>query len=305
MKYIFLVNRAARDGKAGPLWDSIEHHFRTAFPDMEVHVPSSGDQTRIQSVEISNRDEPVCIVTVGGEGTMNRALCGVMDSGNHERVTMALVPFGNVNDYGANIGLEKTWQHALETLVSGRPEKVGVIQITADNKTEYALNIADIGFGATTAKSHSIDRQLSWLKGQFKYNMLALKTLLRWRNVPARITVDSETLHGEIAILLAGFSPTLGGFHLVPHATPTAEDFAVTIGINASKAQILGLIEAAKKRSLCENELIHFRRATRVKVEAERPMVAQVDGEIVSSAARTIEFEALPKTLSFMTPPRH
>lgn len=303
MRHLFLVNIAACDGKAGPFWKSIEHRFREAFPQMEVHFPSSVAASKGITAEATVAGEPVCIVTVGGEGTMNSALNGIMRSGPHDHVSMALVPFGNVNDYGANIGLEKTWQHALATLVSGRQARVGVTRMTADDVTEYALNIADIGFGATTAKSHSVDRQLSWLKGQFKYNILALKTLLKWKNVPARITVDDQVIRGEIAILLAGFSPTLGGFHLVPHASPTSDDFAVTVGLNASKPKILGLIQSAKGRNLEENELIHFYRAKRVLVEAEEPMVAEVDGEIVSTGSTRILFEALPKEINFIVPP--
>lgn len=302
MKHYFLVNRVARDGKAGPYWDSIEHHFRSAFPGMEVHAPGSGEASRQLARTIADRGEPACLVTVGGEGTMNRTLLGIMESDYHERMTMGLVPFGNVNDYGANIGLRKTWQHALETLVSGRQQKVGVIRLVTEDKTEYALNIADIGFGATTAKSHSVDHQLSWLKGQFKYNILALKTLLKWKNVPARITIDDQVVEGEIAILLAGFSPTLGGFHLVPHGSPTTDDFAVTVGLNASKPRILGLIQSAKDRDLAASEIIQFYRASKVLVETEVPMVAEVDGEIVSTGSRRMLFEALPKSLNFMVP---
>jgi len=302
MKHHFLVNRAARDSKAGPYWDSIEHHFRSAIPDMEVHVPDSGEASHQLAKAIADRDEPACLVSVGGEGTMNRCLLGIMESSHRDEMTMALVPFGNVNDYGANIGLQKTWQHALQTLVSGRQQKVGVIRLSTEDKTEYALNIADIGFGATTAKSHSVDHQLSWLKGQFKYNILALKTLLKWKNVPSRITIDNQVVEGEISILLAGFSPTLGGFHLVPHGSPTTDDFAVTVGLNASKPKILGLIQSAKDRNLVASDLIHFYRAQRVLVEAEQPMVAEVDGEIVSTDSRRMLFEAMPKALSFMVP---
>lgn len=303
MKHLFLVNEAACDGRAGPFWKSIENHFRDAFPKMEVCYPSSAAECKKIAADATLDGEPVCIATVGGEGTMNSALNGIMQSGPHDHVSMALVPFGNVNDYGANIGLEKTWQHALDTLKSGQQARVGVIRVTADDVTEYALNIADIGFGATTAKSHSVDRQLSWLKGQLKYNVLALKTLLKWKNVPARITIDEEVISGNVAIMLAGFSKTLGGFHLVPHANAVSDTLAVSIGINAGKMRILSLIEAAKKNRLVENEIIHFRRAKRVLVEADAPLVAEVDGEIVSTGSTRILFEALPKEISFVVPP--
>ncbi len=302
MKHIFLVNSVACDGKAGPLWKSIEHKFREGLADVEVLYPETAEACQDMASNVARSGEQVCIVTVGGEGTMNRALNGIMDGDVSENVSMALVPFGNVNDYGANIGLKKKWQHALAALKAGRTAKVGVIRLNADGKTEYALNIADIGFGATTAKSHSVDHQLSWLKGQFKYNMLALKTLLKWNNVPARIIVDEETITGDIAILLVGFSRTLGGFYLAPHAKANSDTFAVTIGLNTNRLQILGLIEASKKNKLTESENIYFRQAQRVLVESDKPLVAEVDGEIVTTGSTKILFEALPKALNFVIP---
>jgi YegS/Rv2252/BmrU family lipid kinase len=302
MKTVFIVNRLACDGRAGRLWDSIQSEFVSIFPDAEIRFPSSALSTQ-EEAQLCARSGAVRLVAVGGEGTMNRVANGIMHSGNVENVSMALVPFGNVNDYGANIGLRKTWQHALETLRANQQRKVGVIRITADGKTEYALNIADIGFGATTAKSHSIDRQLSWLKGRFKYTILALKTLSTWSNIPARIEIDGESIAGDLAILLAGFSPTLGGFHLVPGATATAEQFSVTIGLDTSRIQILGLIGDAKKNRLKEGDKILFRKAHRVSVQAGQELAAEVDGEIVSTACRNILFESLSRKLNFIVPP--
>ena len=301
MKNVFIVNRSACDGQAGRFWDSIQAQFLQAIPGSEIRFPDSAVGTQNEAAQLAQAG-PVRLIAVGGEGTMNRIANGIMQANADEGVSMALVPFGNVNDYGANIGLQKTWQHALETLRAGKQARVGVIRLTADDKTEYALNIADVGFGATTAKSHSVDHQLSWLKGQLKYNMLALKTLLKWRNVPARITVDNEVIMGDVAILLAGFSPTLGGFHLVPGATATADQFLVTIGLNVQRLKILQLIEDAKRNRLQESNQVLFRKADRLQIEAEQDLVAEVDGEILSTSCRTVVFESLPHRLNFVIP---
>jgi YegS/Rv2252/BmrU family lipid kinase len=302
MKHIFIVNRQACDGKAGQFWDSIQPQFLEAFPDAEVICPGSAAATRDYAAKLAAAGS-VRLVSVGGEGAMNSVANGVLSVDADDTVSIALVPFGNVNDYAANIGLKKTWQHALETLRIGKQVKVGAIRLRADAATAYALNISDVGFGATTAKSHSVDRQLRWLKGQFKYTILALKTLLRWQNVPARVTVDAEVIEGEVAILLAGFSPTLGGFHLCPGASPTADEFSVSIGLNVGKLQILGLMDAAKRNRLSESENILFRKASRLQIDAVRPMVAEVDGEIVNTSCRTVLFESLPRRLNFVVPP--
>jgi diacylglycerol kinase (ATP) len=303
MRHVFLVNRIACDGEAGPFWESVQHHFREAFPDMEAIYPPDSDAGVKAAKEVADAGTETCVVTVGGEGTMNRALNGIISSDRYDNVSMALVPFGNVNDYASNIGLNKTWEHALETLKANKQARVGVIRVTTENKTEYALNIADIGFGATTAKSHSVDHQLSWIKGQLKYNLLAFKTLLRWKNVNASITIDDQVITDDIAILLAGFSRTLGGFHLVPQASPVSDQLAISYGLGPSKWQILGLIDKAKKNRLEEDDIIHFNKGSRISIEARDPMVVEVDGEIVSTGSREILFEAMPHALRFVVPP--
>jgi len=302
MKIVFIVNRQACDGKAGKFWDSIQSRFVQAFPQSEIHFPDSAQATCQYAAALA-REGTVRLVAVGGEGTMNSIANGILQVDADDSVSMALVPFGNVNDYGTNIGLRKTWQHALEALQAGQTARVGAIRLSADASTMYALNIADVGFGATTAKSHSVDRQLSWLKGQFKYTILALKTLLRWHNIPARITVDDEVIFGDVAILLAGFSPTLGGFHLVPGATPTADRFSVSMGLNVRRLQILALINDAKRNRLRESEMIQFRKASRVQIDADQDLVAEVDGEIVNTNCRTVVFESLAHRLNFVVPP--
>jgi diacylglycerol kinase family enzyme len=270
---------------------------------MEVVYPADAEAGIHMAQEVAQSGVETCVITVGGEGTMNRALNGIINSGQYENVSMALVPFGNVNDYAANIGLNKSWQHALETLKANKQVRVGVVRVSTENNVEYALNIADIGFGATTAKSHSVDHQLSWLKGQLKYNVLALKALVRWKNVQARITIDDKVISDDIAILLAGFSPTLGGFHLIPHASPVSEQLSISYAINPTKLQILGLIERAKKKNLKASETIKFDSGSRIFIETREPMVVEVDGEIVSTGSCEILFEAMPRAMRFVVPP--
>lgn len=301
MKHVFIVNALARDGECGRYWQSIEPTFRDVLGDIEVLTPDTPERCQQAAKEKADRGG-YCIVAVGGEGSMNRVMNGIMASGNMENTAMGLVPFGNVNDYAANIGLEKTWQHALEVLKQGHESRVGVIRMTADDVCEYAMNIADIGFGASTAKRHSVDHQLSWIRGRLKYNLLALMELFRWRNIPATVTVDGERLNGKVGILLGGFSPTLGGFELAPGAHADADRMTVTIGMNVTKPEILGLMGDAKNKRLKPSEKLLFRQALNVVIDAEAAMVAEVDGEIIHSSARRVELQAEPACLRFMVP---
>ncbi|MBD3669222.1 MAG: hypothetical protein HUJ29_00470 [Gammaproteobacteria bacterium] len=301
MKYVFIVNRQARDGQLAMLWEKAEPTILARLDDTQVCYPQDARETRRLAALHAARGD-CCLVSVGGEGTMNLVVQGIIDSDALDDVCMALIPFGNVNDYAAALGMKKTWQSALEALVQGQTRKVGLIEMITPGTRNFALNIADIGFGAATAKYHVIDRQLRWCKGRFKYNLLALKTLLHWKNVPARITIDDEVLEGDIVIALAGFSPTLGGFRLLPQASVFDDRFAVTIGRDTSKREILKLLNAAKKDRIAQCEKVILTKAQRVVVEPRGEFVAMVDGEIIDCHATRVEFVSHAQRLNFIVP---
>jgi diacylglycerol kinase (ATP) len=300
-KFIFFINPLARDGKLGRQWQEVEHHFKEQLPQSEFLMPTSPDQCREQVANRACQDN-VCLVAVGGEGTMNTVANGILDVRREHDVCMGLVPYGNVNDYAMTIGMHRNWHHALETLKACQIRKVGVTELVTLNGSFYSLNLADVGFGASTAKQHSVDRQLSWLKGQFKYNMLAIKMLLKWRNVPSHIVIDDESIDADLSILLAGFSPTLGAFRLVPHARPFGDTMAITVGVGMKKLEMLKRIQQSKSGEIKADEHVFYRSGTRVVIEADSPLVCEVDGEIVDTGAYHVEFIAHPWRLNFLVP---
>lgn len=297
--FVFIINRNARDGQGQRQWQQAEPHFRQAFPDALMLYPDSAAKTQ-QFAQRYAAEASDGLIAVGGEGTMNCVLQGLMRSGNEDK-SMGVVPLGNVNDYTNNLGMRKDWRHALEVLQVGHLRKVGVVELRTENKTSYALNISDIGFGASTAQYH-LNGDLAWLKGQLKYNLLAFKTLLRWKNIPARLTIDTEVLDVELAILLAGYSPTLGGFEVIPHAHVDDKKMAVTMGCNLGKFEMLNLLQSTKKKNLRSGSKVKFYHASYIKIETQRPIVAQVDGEISDHQSSRIEMFARPQNLNFYSP---
>lgn len=301
MKYVFIVNLQARDGELKQLWQAAEPRISRDVSNMEVCYPQSALETLQLAREYADRGG-YCIVSVGGEGTMNLVMQSIMDSARRDDTVMALVPFGNVNDYASTLGMEKNWQSAIQTLLHGQEKRVGVTELLTPESSNYALNMADIGFGASTAKLHSVDRKLRWVKGQLKYNLLALRALMSWKNIPCKVHLDDELIGGDVALVLAGNSPTLGGFRVLPHATVDSEQLAVTICRDVSRLQLMAVLEDSKRSRLKESDRVMFRHASRLRVEPEGVFVTQVDGEITNLQANRVEFIAHPQVLRFMAP---
>ncbi len=300
MRYAYFINPRARDGAVGRQWERIECHFQQALPDSEFFLPTSPAQCRELAAEAAGPE--VCLVAVGGEGTMNAVANGILESGRERETVMALVPFGNVNDYASAIGMHKDWRHALETLQTGTVADVGVTELYTQKGSFYSLNVADIGFGASTAKRHSIDHQMSWVRGRFKYNLLALRNLIGWHNIPVHVSMDEEKLEGELTLLAAGYSPTLGGFHLVPDAHPTAAHMRVTLAMNMGRLEVLRLMEKVKHEPAPQSEHLLYRSTPQVVIESDAVLACSVDGEVVDTAAWRVELIGHSGRMRFLVP---
>ncbi len=243
------------------------------------------------------------IIAVGGEGTTNVTMNNVLRLGIEKQVALGVVPLGNMNDYAMTIGLERHPKAALNTLLDGTITSVTVIELRTETKSRFSLNVADAGIAASTAKAHSVDRKMRWVKGKMKYTLLALRTLMGWKNVPGSIVIDNKKeIHGDLAIILAGLSITSGGYYLTPHGFPTNEKFAVTIGRNLSRMEMLKLMNKAAKNKLIPSDKIIFDEATKMEVELERPFVVETDGETVDINSMKFEFIAHPHRINFIVP---
>lgn len=298
--YTFIINSCARDGQSRGQWQKAEPYVLAAFPDARVFYPDSPQET-MDCARLAADSQYNSIVAVGGEGTMNRVLQGIMDSPHRIACRMGVIPLGNVNDYTNNLGIRKDWRHALEVLQFGKTRKVGLVELSTDSKSDYALNIADLGLGATTTRRHDYG-ELSWLKGRLKYHLLALKTLMSWENIPAHLLLDGEEMETNVAMLLGGYSPTLAGFRVLPHARVDHDKMAVTIGHNLTRSEMWRLMNDAKRGRLVESDKVNFFHLSHLVMEAHTPFTAQVDGEICDARTIRVEMHAHPQCLDFFSP---
>ena len=78
MYFHVVVNPAGASGKTGKIWKKLEPVFRNSGKDYEVHYSSRdcGIEEICRRLEKSCQEE-LCIVTVGGDGSVNEAVRGL------------------------------------------------------------------------------------------------------------------------------------------------------------------------------------------------------------------------------------
>ncbi len=246
------------------------------------------------------------IMAVGGDGTNNEAINGIFtqDEVPSTDITYALLPIGTGNDWIKAHGIPTQLRAVLEMIKKGkhRFQDVGKVTYHREGKEveRYFVNVAGMGYDAFVVQVAEGKRRWG---GQLVYLGLALKCLVDYRLLPARVSFDGQKVESTFYTIHAGIAPySGGGMRFVPHAQLDDGRLALTLIHKISKLKVLANLYRLYTGSigkLAEVET-HYAQSIRVEgMEGEQTLL-EVDGEFLGETP--VEFRVLQKALKVIVP---
>jgi len=233
----FLVNPAARRGKALQRWEKLLPRLKVALPGMTV-AESTAETGMAALAEAAIRTGKTQLVGVGGDGTHHDILNGIVAAKGLDKVVYAPLPLGTGNDWVRTLGTPKQlskWLAMLrreETIL----HRVGKLNSFASNisplheaggksLTTHFLNVAGLAYDAEVVRRSETARY----KHRFLYPFLTLLYLKDFNAPTVRIDYEGKTFTGLVHTINLGIGRySGGGMRLVPQAEPTADTLALT-----------------------------------------------------------------------------
>ena len=299
-QFFFIVNPNSRGGKTGKEWPKKEKIISEYLGNNFSYKLADGIGTGTELTHDAIQEGHTTIIGVGGEGTMNELVNGIVEKDGS--VTLGFIRSGTANDflsenvYNWPIDLEKQ----LEAIKRRKTRIVPLTKVSGD-VTRFGLNIADAGIGAKVSYDSSIKRRLQWIKGEFRYTLLALLNTMRWKNNPATVDFGHEVVEGDLTLFMSGFSRMGGGFQTLPHASLDQDKMAYLFVKDFSRLKILKFLNTVKKGKHDNSiEGIYMDLASKIEIKAENPILFEVDGEPFSYEATDITIEAVPNALQLI-----
>ncbi len=294
--YLFVINPNARNGGIGKMWPKVEEEIlKRGLDHKSIYTQHQGHA--IEIAKEMEKDFDV-VVAVGGDGTVNEVANGLYGTDT----LFGLIPLGNGNDFAARLEFNDDFKRSIDILEAGKTigVTVGIAETNGDKR--YFVNIADTGVGATVSVASFTEAK--WLKGFMKYYYLALKKLLQYRLVQAKITIDDEVLEdvGLVIIAVGSGSRFGGGFNILPDNYHFMEDFAVLYGRDIGKLKQIKLLNLLKPGKHLGFDGVHYLRAKKVSLELAKPLPIELEGEILSFGATNVSFEVAPQKLLTIVP---
>ena len=287
-RYMLIANPDAGRGKAASLVQRTAGLFKARGCVFDLALTRGpGDAARIAREACRDHD---VIVAVGGDGTVNEVVSGMLFS---ER-PLGIVPAGSGNDFIRSLAIPNNIERAVDIVLRGAARTIDAGRVNG----RCFVNGAGIGLDAAVNKaSYSIDHSR---RGLLLYLRALLKTMGKYRPVPMSITMNGQSFKQEFLLVSIGNGTTVGGgFRLTAHARLDDGLLDVTlvkpIGLLPLLWHLpkvfLGTIDRAAR-------YVVTGRTDTLIVESSRPVPVHLDGEMYEGEGNRFEISVLPKALT-------
>ncbi|OLS20204.1 MAG: Diacylglycerol kinase [Candidatus Heimdallarchaeota archaeon LC_2] len=294
---LFVINPHSRGGKTKSSWPKYLRHIEQNYSHTFDFKMADGIGSGYDITRNAIDDGYTTLIGVGGEGTINELVNGIYFS-QKTNLNLGFIQSGTVNDYQQVIEWPKQIEEQIKALNVAQT-KITPLTFVSGDKERVALNIADTGIGATIAYMASIERRLKWIKSGFRYTLLSLRAIRKWKNIGAKIRIDDRYIEGDLTLLMAGFSTQTGEYKILPHANIWGDQMAYTVAIGFSKLSMLKLLGVLKKGEHTEEiSGVYMGHANKISIETEKPLIFETDGEPFSYESTEIIVKAIPKAIN-------
>ncbi|MFC2078883.1 diacylglycerol/lipid kinase family protein [Candidatus Bipolaricaulota bacterium] len=301
-KYRLIVNPAAGGGTAEQSVPDIERRLNDLGLEFDI-VTTERPWHAVELAQAAAAEADV-IVAVGGDGTANEVLNGLMQAKEAGHVaTMGILCVGRGNDFAFGMGIPTELAAGCETLAADHRRTVDVGRVVGGDSPEgrYFGNGVGVGFDAVVG---FVAAKLKRLKGFIGYFVAAIKTIFLYFKAPlVRLEFDDQPLNLH-ALMVSVMNGTRmgGGFMMAPNGEPDDGVFDLCIARQVSRPRIFALMLKFMKGTQAEHPAITTGQTKCITVTAmEGTLPAHLDGETLCTEGQKLEITIVPGALEIVS----
>ncbi|MCX6395123.1 MAG: diacylglycerol kinase [Propionibacteriales bacterium] len=230
------------------------------------------------------------LVVIGGDGMVHLAAQAL--AGTSTR--LGLVPAGTGNDVARAVGLpRKDPLAATDVIIGGKERAIDLARIG----NRYYVTVLAAGFDAIVNERAN---EMTWPKGQMRYNLATLAELRTFSPIPYVIEVDGEQHRFEAMMVAVGNTESFGGGMKITAGAVMDDGILDVVAIMPmSKLELIRTFPKLFSGTHVEHpKYRHF--AGKSITVAAPGIVAYADGERMSALPLTVE--VAPQALRVLVP---
>jgi diacylglycerol kinase (ATP) len=257
-------------------------------------------------IELARRaaeQEAELLVVVGGDGTLNEVVNGVLAAGSSPE--LAVLPLGTGMDFGRTYGIPSRFEDAVRVAVDGTTRTIDAGRVRyrwGEGEDErYFANVASVGMSAAVARR--ADGMTKVLGGRITFFYALVRVFLGWENTDLTVTIDGqpEPRRGRMHdVLVANGQYHGGAMWLAPEASPDDGLFDVLLIGDVTKMDFLTAVGKIYRGTHLAHPKVDLLRGAGVAVDAPVALPIETDGENVGTTPA--RFDVVPGALRVRVP---
>ena len=290
--YLIITNPVAGNGAGAARAEALQAALAAEATVDLVSTSGRGHATELAESRGADHDR---VIAVGGDGTLNEVLTGVLRIGASadDRPALGFLPGGTANAATRAFGFatEPAELAAQLPSMAGRPVDVGMAEI------DGALRpfLLWCGAGPDAVAIEALNATRTGRMGLFGLARKAPKVagaLARYDAPPIQVTVDGTAVGEAAGTILANVAPIAVGGTVHPQADPFDGRLDVVTASGAGALEALRLGAHMMGSGLTGAPGVEHRTATEVGLVSEGRVPVQIDGEPVGTLPLSVRLQA-------------
>ncbi len=225
-----------------------------------------------------------CILSAGGDGTLNQVINGMLASNSLGLPGLAILPLGSGNDFAGSCGLKEDVHQLISLLDMNAPIATDVGKIICSDSSgaqwqKYFINVASVGMGpATVLQMENLPR---WLGSDLRYLTAILHTFFTHRPTDLSIKSDTWSWNGKARVWAMANGLSFGNrIYIAPQSKSDDGIFDTFLASNVPLLKFLIYLQQLKGKKKIEDTKIQYNRGVSFEFASSQNLAIEADGEI-------------------------
>ena len=305
--FYFIVNPASRSGLGIDVWKSVDEYLKSV--EFEYDVFYSAYQGNVQTIMNDlcsshiNDECPINVVVLGGDGTMDEALQGVID---FTKVNLGYIPTGSSNDFARAMEYPADPVEAVKKIISCPEPRImdlGKLEYLATSGSRMGLSTGisttryfdvscGLGFDASVCvEALNPGGAKSFLNkiglGKLIYLKIALSVIFKGSQPDGRLILDDGTTVSFNKLrFLVGMNTCYegGGYKFAPDAVGDDGYLDICMVSNLSALEAFLVLPKALNGKHVKSKKVKLFHTTGYELILDEPLWVHTDGEVYSKS---------------------
>jgi len=212
------------------------------------------------------------VIVGGGDGTLNAAAPGLMQTG----LPLGILPLGTANDFARTLGIPASLESAIKIIADGQLRAVDLGEVNQ----HLFLNVSSIGFSVELARNLTAESKKRW--GVGGYALAALRVLRQSRPFSATLVHQGHRTPIKTVQVSVGNGRFYGGGMTVEQRAAPDDGLLDVYSLELQHSwQLIALLPFLRRGTHGRWRNVRAFSATELTIETRRPHYINADGEII------------------------